>query len=152
MGTVLNSCDIEIRFPNLKDTHYEITSTPTYKYNCLAWAAGVNNKIWDYVSLHKNIVYWPRTAQKNYRLETIRKIFYDLGYFEEARNDLFECDYEKVAIYSIDHVYYTHVARQEKTGYWTSKLGKDHDIEHTLSGLEGIEYGKVVLVLKRKSC
>jgi hypothetical protein len=37
------------------------------------------------------------------------------------------------------------------SGTWSSKLGVSEDIEHaTLEGLEGVIYGKVVRILKRR--
>jgi hypothetical protein len=60
-----------------------------------------------------------------------------------------EIEYEKIAIYEgADGP--EHVARQKASGLWTSKMGKGVDIEHTLEGLEGDFYGKVVKVMKRK--
>jgi hypothetical protein len=41
------------------------------------------------------------------------------------------------------------MARQLDDGKWASKLGQERDIIHTLSGLEGAEYGTVVRFLKR---
>ncbi len=43
-----------------------------------------------------------------------------------------------------------HMARQLPSGHWTSKLGDLDDIEHDLSALEGIEYGRVAMILARK--
>ena len=43
----------------------------------------------------------------------------------------------------------THAARQLGDGRWTSKLGKEVDITHTLVGLEGPVYGQVAAYLRR---
>jgi hypothetical protein len=44
-----------------------------------------------------------------------------------------------------------HVSRQLESGKWTSKIGRLEDIEHpTLAALEGKEYGKAKVMLKRK--
>ena len=43
-----------------------------------------------------------------------------------------------------------HAARQLTSGRWTSKVGQNIDIEHTLAGLEGPFYGEVVRILKRE--
>jgi len=56
--------------------------------------------------------------------------------------------FEKVAIYALDGEP-THAARQLSDGTWTSKLGKDIDITHTLRALEGSTYGQVAAYLKR---
>jgi hypothetical protein len=43
-----------------------------------------------------------------------------------------------------------HAARSLPNGAWTSKLGDDEDIEHsTLAVLEGREYGRAKVFLKR---
>jgi hypothetical protein len=41
--------------------------------------------------------------------------------------------------------------RQLPSGEWTSKLGRDVDITHTLAGLKGDSYGKPVVFLGRPS-
>jgi hypothetical protein len=43
----------------------------------------------------------------------------------------------------------THAARQLADGLWSGKLGKFVDVEHTLAGLVGEEYGDVVQILGR---
>lgn len=43
----------------------------------------------------------------------------------------------------------THAARQLSISAWTSKLGQDKDISHTLAGLEGPTYGRVVAFYER---
>jgi hypothetical protein len=40
-------------------------------------------------------------------------------------------------------------ARQQVDGSWTSKLGKQIDISHTLRGIEGSVYGQVIDFMKR---
>jgi len=56
---------------------------------------------------------------------------------------------QKIAIYVCDGEP-THAARQNPDGSWSSKLGMLHDIEHsTLEALEGDEYGRVALILRR---
>jgi len=34
-------------------------------------------------------------------------------------------------------------------GFWSSKIGKSVDIEHTLEGLEGSFYGQVAIIMRR---
>ncbi len=59
-----------------------------------------------------------------------------------------ETGWEKAAIFATDEGP-THAARQLDTGHWTSKLGPDDDIEHTLLGLVSLTYGTVVQFLRR---
>jgi hypothetical protein len=57
-----------------------------------------------------------------------------------------EPGYEKIALYAIGPAV-KNVARQLPEGKWTSKLGKDFDLEHTLDGLAG--QGTPVQFLRR---
>jgi hypothetical protein len=52
-------------------------------------------------------------------------------------------------LYADDQAAPKHAARQLASGRWTSKIGVLEDIEHDLRDLEGDEYGKVVVVIKR---
>ena len=47
------------RYPNLNEDGYEWTSEPDLEYNCLAWAAGKNDVVW------QNTIgyYWPATRR-----------------------------------------------------------------------------------------
>jgi hypothetical protein len=72
-----------------------------------------------------------------------------LGYKQCADGSLEEgC--EKVAIYQSSSGEITHMARQLRSGRWTSKLGGLEDIEHASPAeLEGREYGDVVQYMRR---
>jgi len=60
-----------------------------------------------------------------------------------------EAGFLKVALYG-DGPFYTHAARQLPTGQWTSKLGREVDIEHdSPEGIAGGGYGEVLQVMKR---
>jgi len=138
----------EACFPNLKPNEYQIISDRTIEYNCVAWAAG-NSDHWWWPD-NQSIYYWPEGAP---RLETVNgfvETFRGLGY-EPCDSDQYEPGFEKVALYADEATGAPkHMARQVESGIWTSKLGPQHDIEHrTLSGLEGDEYGKVVLIMRR---
>ena len=59
-----------------------------------------------------------------------------------------ESGFEKAAIYALgDEI--KHAALQQEDGTWKSKLASDEDIRHTLAGLEGPAYGRVIGFLKR---
>lgn len=85
----------------------------------------------------------PRTET----LEAFYLAFESLGYTRCADGNL-EAGFEKVAFYALAGQP-KHAARQLGDGTWTSKLGKYIDISHTLAGVEGKIYGKVVGFLKR---
>ena len=68
--------------------------------------------------------------------------------YSPCANGDFESGFEKAALYAVgDQV--KHSALQQEDGTWKSKLASDEDIRHTLAGLEGPTYGKVIAFLKR---
>jgi len=136
----VSSADLEVHFPNLRGTEYRVTSPKDKSYNCVAWAAGVEDKYWD-PSYH-----WPIRIRHN-TVDGWVSLFRSLGY-EVCEDTSLERGFEKVVIYS-NGEWPTHVARQRQTGSWTSKCGDDEDIEHALEGLEGSDYGRVRVAMKR---
>jgi len=138
--------DIENSFPNIAQEGYTICSPKSIEYNCIAWAADDNSKWWwpDIDLLY----YWPENLPREATLETFVAMFSEKGY-KICDNAELETEYEKVAIYT-NETGVTHATKQLESGKWTSKLGPNHDIEHTLIGLFGKEYGRVAQILKRK--
>lgn len=130
--------------PTLAQLPHEITSPPTTRYNCVAWAAG-DETTWWWPDAQR-FYYWP-IRQRSVSLESFRAAFATLGY-APAASTAQEAGIEKVAIYARGECP-THVARQLPDGQWTSKCGRLHDLTHTLEALEGTEYGSVRLVLMR---
>ncbi len=145
-------------FENIRDEDFELTSPFDAKYNCIAHAAGNNEKWWWAVDTATvgNDVFWFNNLSGQATLENFILAFGKLGY-EPCEDSEFENGFEKVAIYvsTKDKIYApkgtpTHMARQLKNGNWTSKLGKDVDISHkTLQSIEGEIYGIVKQILKR---
>lgn len=137
-------------FPELVG-NYRKTSEETYRYNCLAWALGIN---WTWFQHDARCAgyYWPPGIDREWNEATIRKIFALHGFREEALSRELEADYEKVAFYVDGGGEPSHFARQLANGNWTSKLGDLIDVEHTnLECLEGKDqYGSVSFILKRK--
>jgi hypothetical protein len=136
---------LEVLFPRLHNSSYQITSPPTETYNCIAWAAGDDNRWWwpDQAKLR----YWPTGVP---RLETIAvflQAYATLGYIP-CQDGTFEMGFEKIALYADDDGP-QHAARQLSNGRWTSKLGELEDIEHDLYALEDSDYGTVVAFMKR---
>ncbi|HEY7766956.1 MAG TPA: hypothetical protein VIB55_02175 [Longimicrobium sp.] len=74
-------------------------------------------------------------------------VFRILGYSPAFTGEL-ETGIEKIAIYGFENDP-KHVTRQLESGHWTSKLGKNVDIEHELDGLCGSKYGEVLMVMSR---
>jgi hypothetical protein len=136
---------LEILFPRLASEGFVETSSATAKYNCIAWAAGRTDDWWwpDPLGNYP----WPEGVPRTVSIEAFCQAFETLGYMRCEHGD-FEPGFEKVAIYSLNGLP-THAARQLPGGQWTSKLGKEIDITHALTGLEGPIYGQVVGYLKR---
>jgi len=82
-------------------------------------------------------------------IAAFEEVFGQLGY-EPCETGELEKGFEKVATYAKEGEV-AHAVRQLANGRWTSKLGRNIDIEHTLRGLEGPTYGQVVLFLKRRT-
>lgn len=135
---------IERAFPRLEAEGFRRTSQHTPEYNCIAWAAGDDDRWW-WPSPES---YWPPGVPEEATLECFVLAFATRGY-EPCADGALEPGVEKVALYADEAGVPTHAARQLPTGRWTSKLGTEVDIEHTLPGLEGPVYGKVAAFLRR---
>ena len=136
---------IEQEFPNLKNSYYKETSKATSQYNCIAWAININNKrYWP-----NNIDYfWPDNISNSQKIESFIKLFNKEGYYQ-CDDSEYEEGFEKICLYTLNNVP-KHAARQTKNGNWTSKLGDEIDIEHTITGLVGNWYGNPTLFFKKK--
>jgi hypothetical protein len=133
-------------FPNLKAGTFRDTSPPTDRYNCIAWAAGDDDKWWEPADLPG--YYWPPGMPQHYGVVHAIAVFAELGFVTCGGAEL-ESEFEKVAIYG-DGVEYTHAARQVASGLWTSKLGLHQDIEHASPEcLVGHEFGQVACIMKK---
>jgi hypothetical protein len=134
-------------FPNLHDENHKVTSPQTPEYNCIAWAAGDNERWW-WPGIHPH-VYWPPGFPRVETIENFIDVFATLGY-EICDNGDLEPDFEKVVLYADSFGKPTHMARQLESGAWTSKLGPNHDIEHkTPDTITGPLYGEAVKILRR---
>ncbi len=134
-----------VKFPHLSPGKLSITSTPTTLYNCIAWAAGEDDRWW----WPQAGSYWPVTAPKEETLDAFIKAFKTLGY-ESCTDGVLETDFEKVVIYMLNGKP-THMARQLPSGAWTSKLGREVDIQHSVPEvINGPDYGTVKQFLRRK--
>jgi len=137
---------LELAFPNLRGTAYEITSPSSPRYNCVAWAAGETHRWWWPAPSY----YWPKGVTREATLSTFVAVFRSLGY-AVCQDDRLEAGFEKIAIYVDAAGVPSHAARQLESGEWTSKLGPDVDIGHVdLKSLESATYGVVSQILKRK--
>ncbi|MDA0833230.1 MAG: hypothetical protein O2955_06765 [Planctomycetota bacterium] len=94
-------------------------------------------------------MYWPvESPMGEYGIGILEQAFISLGY-EDCHDGVFEAGFEKVALYG-SGIFYTHAARQLSDGKWTSKLGREEDIEHdSPEDIAGGIYGEVVQFMKR---
>lgn len=141
-------------FPKLNATQETITSPIDPNYNCIAWANNDQLRWWEPYGLILPgpfpPYFWPEDLPQNSLPTTIVKLFEDQG-FQVTHNSALENDVEKLAIYVRDNEV-QHVARQLPDGRWTSKIGKQEDISHTLDELVSdnpLGYGKAKIFLKR---
>jgi hypothetical protein len=120
-----------------------VTSPVDPRYNCIAWAAGDKRRWW----WPSPDGYWPRGVP---RIETVEAFFQAYGTvgFEVAQGPELDAALEKVAIYTLAGQP-THAARQLPTGRWTSKCGRNVDLEHDLRELEGPTYGRATHFMSR---
>jgi hypothetical protein len=136
-------------FPRLRTEGFKRTSEPDY-YNCIAFAAGDLRRKWwpgEYAP-GWSPDYWLEGIAKEESLEAFIQAFATVGY-KPCADGYLETGSEKIAIFAAGNEV-RHTAKQNQDGSWTSKLGPDEDIEHTLTGLEGPFYGKVIAFLKRQ--
>lgn len=133
-------------FPNTKFEPFEQTSDLDGRYNCIAWAAN-DNKRW-YEPDPIGFYYWPDEIPREYSISSYIALYEFLGY-EKCADDDIEIGFEKIAIYSKNNIP-THAARQLDNGNWTSKLGKNIDVSHSLFSMMNGFYGNVVQFLKKR--
>jgi len=145
------SAKLEHLFPRLRSTDYTITSEVSARYNCIAWAAGDVRRWWwpDVLGVQSGVCFWPIEVPVEETLDAFILAYETLGY-QPCDGDQHEPGFEKLALYANSAGRPTHAARQLSNGGWTSKLGSEEDIEHTLEALTGPLYGAVAQILKRR--
>lgn len=133
-------------FPNTLNEPFLITSPETGNYNCIAWAANINDvKYWPDPYGH---YFWPDHIPLEESLEAFIELYKTFGY-EICDNGDFEDGHIKIAIFTNNNVP-KHAARQINENEWTSKLGDSFDVRHTLKSMEGGTYGNVAQYMKKK--
>ncbi len=120
---------MERDFPSLSGTAYAKTSDPNGAYNCIAWAAGEDDRWWEPGFPSDLGYYWPPGARQGGGVAALVDAYKAVG-FEPCQGPNFEPGFEKVAVYATDMGAWTHAARQLEDGRWTSKLGGHEDIAH----------------------
>ncbi len=133
-------------FPNSVQEPFEQTSPVDQYYNCIAWAYGVNNK-WLWPSgLPEH--FWPPGIAQEETVEAFIELYESIGYVLCTDGQL-EIEYEKLAIFEKNGLP-THAARQLPDGNWTSKLGPNIDVSHSINAIVDGIYGIVSVYMKRE--
>jgi hypothetical protein len=132
-------------FPNLSIHNSKNTSCATTDYNCIAWALEKKD-VWCWPD-QCGISFWPIQNRKA-TPDAFIEMFAAFGY-KCCKDHTLEKGCQKIVIY-IKNGIPTHAARQLKNGKWTSKLGRDIDIEHDFPEvLNGPEYGDASIIMKK---
>lgn len=141
--------------PDLEGTTVQITSPSTRDYNCIAWAAGDNSRVWSPAvgpgGQSVGGYYWPPDVPALPSVSAVEQLFIQRGFTVTDRGDTaLEPGVEKVAIFGEDEMgCVTHAARQGANGRWLSKMGDLADVEHDLLDVEGVCYGILRSVLRK---
>jgi hypothetical protein len=124
-------------FPNMNYWNSKQTSELNKCYNCVAWVSEINN---DWI--------WPDIVNKTVFIN----LFKSYGYKEIQNGNISLEPYkQKIAIYVDSFNKPSHVARQLRNGKWTSKIGRNIDIEHdNLEVLEGPLYGRINIMMEKR--
>ena len=145
----VSSYRIETVFPSLTPSNYRITSPESPDYNCIAWAAGTDDRWW--WPDNQYTAYGPEEVPREETLAAFIQAYSVDGYVPCGTSD-YESGFEKIAIYADERGKPTHAARQTQTGRWTSKLGNWEDIEHDRpDNLAGRSYGVATVIMKRQN-
>ena len=139
--------DIERTFPKLRHTAWDLRSKADSQYNCVAYTLGDTINWWEPNPMGR--CYWPPGLPRgDYSLQAYQTMFESLGYEVCFRGDL-ESGYVKIAIFA-KQGRFSHVCLQRESGVWTSKLGRDDDIDHPLDALSGSVYGNPTAFLRKR--
>ncbi|MGP0067957.1 MAG: hypothetical protein ACLQGP_30730 [Isosphaeraceae bacterium] len=128
--------ELETLFPGLRGSGYVVTSPEDVRYNCVAWAAGDEERWW----WPDEDSHWPEGIPREETIAAFVAAYRELG-FAPCDDPLVEEGSEKIAIYADPDGIPTHVSRQLASGFWSSKLGQLQDIQHQLEDLAGFQYG-----------
>ena len=138
-----------IEYPNLEAEGHTVRSPKSVKYNCVAWAVGDDRRWWSPQIMY----YWPIGVPRTNSVQAYIQAFGTVGFVEcddaECANPLYEPNVHRIALYVLNGIP-KHAARQINAQIWTSKMGSNIDLEHTLRALEGPCYGRVRKILKRE--
>lgn len=141
-----NQLSIPDHFPNTKTDPVTITSPITNDYNCIAWAFGCSDR-WFWPDA-EGLFFWPTEIVRECTKEAFINLYQLIGY-EVCLDGNYEEGKEKIVIYLNSLEEPTHAARQIGLDIWTSKLGAQNDVSHSLFALADGAYGNAKIFMKR---
>jgi hypothetical protein len=134
-------------FKHITEFNSSPTSSETDEYNCIAWACG-RDDVWCWPDAEEQY-FWPVSHRKR-SVDAFEEFFSSIGY-SRCTDATKEDGFLKIVLYVDKEGLPTHAARQLITGKWTSKLGREIDIEHDSPEiLNGSVYGNAKIFMKRK--
>lgn len=137
----------ENKWPYLLSEGYSVESVETWDYNCIAFAADIQDQWW-WPDANGDCE-WPPGVKREVTLERFIEAYGTRGY-KKCWFSLCQRRFERIAIYTLNGIP-THAAKQLPDGRWKSKLGPWEDIEHkTIKAVEEYIYGKAVVYMKRR--
>lgn len=143
---------LENQFNELTDDGFFDPNSPqTDKYNCIAFAMGLEDYWWvdpyTFIPGH----WWPPTVVQDMDPSLLIQAFEYLG-FEKCDNGIPELGFDKVALYKkyndrFKRIEWTHAARIVGLNRFHSKLGPSYDVFHSSSSTFG--YGEIFQFMRR---
>jgi hypothetical protein len=96
------------------------------------------------------LFYWPVSCEPDdSTVANLTAALMAVGFVARSDGEI-EIGFEKIAVFAVGPMEYTHIARQMPSGKWTSKLGLDVLIEHdTPDAVGGGVYGSLIHFMKR---
>ena len=128
-------------FPLLKNPEKALSSPPSPRYNCIAWAVDVDNAFW-WPKVNVPGYFWPPGVPCEETIVAFQCAYATKGYVPIREAD---CEnYEQVIALMGKDGKVTHAMKRLSNGLWSSKLGQSFDIVHGLHELDSPIYGTVI--------
>lgn len=128
------------------DPNLNLTSEPTYKYNCIAYAMGMDDRWVDTNDVPWH--WWPPVPLMNTSPESLIMAFEYFGFEKCDMDDTMDERYDKVVLYR-DAMQWLHAARVEGVNLYHSKFGEGCDGTHSAGDVLMSKYGRPYQVMRR---
>lgn len=128
------------------DGNFMLTSPFTYRYNCIAYAMGMQDRWVDGANLPWH--WWP-PVHKGMDVSDLIEAFRFFGFEECGMDDSLDIEYDKVALYC-NAEGWTHAARVVGNGVYHSKFGASYDGTHSNGDVLEAQYGNPFIIMRRR--